>query len=290
MRILLTGASGQLGAYLIDRLRLDGHEVIPWSGSETGHRSNLPLRPVDLTDPVASERALAEGDPDLILHAAAMSAAEGVRRDPGRARAVNVEATGRLAGWCVRHGRRLVFTSTDMVFDGERIWSRESDPASPGLAYGRSKVAAEETVLGSPGVLVARLPLLFGPSRCGRTGFFDASLEAMRRGEPRTFFEDEWRTPLHLAVAADLLARLIGAGASGLLHVAGAERVSRFDLMRRAAIASGIDPGMVRANRRADAPGPEPRPGNLSLDTSLLAATLPDLVRPSIEASLAGNA
>ena len=286
MRILLTGASGQLGAYLIDRLLAFGHDLTAWSGSGVGARGGVPLRPVDLTDPAATERALASADPEIIIHAAALSAAEAVRLDPIRATAVNVDATARLAAWSARRGRRLVMTSTDMVFDGSRTWNREDDPAEPILAYGRSKRAAEPAVLACPAGLVARLSLLYGPSRCGRTAFFDRTIDALRRGEPQTLFEDEYRTPLDLATAADLLVRLAESSAIGLIHVAGIERVSRFDLIRRAAIALGLEPSLVRANRRADVLLAEPRPADLSLDTSRLAATLPGDCRPTIEEAL----
>ena len=71
------------------------------------------------------------------------------------------------------------------------------------------------------------------------------------------------------------------------MHVGGRERVSRFALMQRVARARGLDPALVRANRLADAPGPEPRPADVSLDTGRLAALLPDLARPSIEEAVA---
>ncbi len=286
MRILLTGASGQLGAYLVERLAADGHALTLWSGREMGARGGLPLEPVDLTSLEGLDRPLLEANPDWVIHAAAVSSAEGVRRDPDRANVLNVEATGRIAQWCGRNGRRFLFTSTDMVFGGDRAWSTEDDPALPCLAYGRSKLDAENRVRGVPGCLVARLPMMFGRSRNGRPGFFDASLEALSRGESRSFFEDEWRTPLHYEVAADLLARLIGAGAEGLIHVAGDERISRVDLMSRAAEARGIDPGLVRSNRRDDSPGAEPRPRDLSMATNRLAATLPGLMRPTLVESL----
>ena len=283
MRVVLTGASGQLGAYLIDRLRGEGHAVEAWSGGSVGRRGDQDLIPVDLTDAIATSRALAAADPEVIVHAAALSRAEDVRRDPARGRLVNVEASARLADWCVDRGRRLVFTSTDLVFDGSRPWNREDDPAEPLLEYGRNKRAAEPAVLATPRGLVARLSLLYGPSRAGRSGFFDAAVDALRRGEPRTFFEDEFRTPLDMVTAAEALARLAGSDARGLVHVAGRERVSRFALMRRVAGALGLDPALVRANRQADVPAPEARPADVSLDTERLARLLPGLERPSIE-------
>jgi dTDP-4-dehydrorhamnose reductase len=287
MRVLLTGASGQLGAYLIDRLSASGHDLVAWSGSGPGLRGGVPLVPVDLTDPLPTLRALEAADPDVVLHAAALSAADAVRRDLERGWAINVFATRLLSEWCSRRDRRLVFTSTDLVFDGSKPWWREDDPAWPLLAYGRTKREAEPFVLAVPRGLVARVSLLYGPSLCGREGFFDRAMSALRLGRLQAFFVDEFRTPLNYATAAEILARLATTEVTGVLHVAGAERVSRFDLMRRAAVAMGLDADLVWGNRRSDVVMEEPRPADVSLDTTRLAGLLPDLVRPTIEEALA---
>lgn len=289
MRVLVTGASGQLGAYLLTALPALGHDVIAWSGPAPEVRDGVSLTPVDLRDPAATQAALDAARPEGVIHLAALSAAEAVRLDPVTARAVNVEATQRLAAWCARHDARLVFTSTDLVFDGSRSWNREDDPAEPILAYGRTKREAEDAVLAVPRGLVARVSLLYGPSRCGRPGFFDRAIGALREGKPQTFFGDEFRTPLDLRTAAEALARLVGHDAAGRVHVAGAERVSRFELMQRSARALGLDVGLVRSGLRGDVPGAEPRPADVSMDTSRLAGWLPDLVRPTIEDALAGR-
>ncbi|QEH34090.1 dTDP-4-dehydrorhamnose reductase [Aquisphaera giovannonii] len=287
MRILVTGASGQLGAYLLDETLTRGRaEVTGWCHRPAAGPRDRPLRAVDLTDELAVEAALREAAPEVVIHLAAISAADAVRRDPERGRAVNVRATERLARWCGDRDRRLIFASTDMVFDGERGGYREDDPACPVLEYGRTKAEAEAAVLAIPRAVVARISLLFGPSRAGRESFFDRAISALRRGEPQAFFEDEYRTPMHYATAARALMGLAGEGSSGIIHVGGAERVSRFELMSRAARALGLDPRLVRRGRRADVPTPEPRPRDLSLDTALLAETLPGLERPSIEDSL----
>jgi dTDP-4-dehydrorhamnose reductase len=260
-----------------------GHQVTAWSGSEAGSRQGLALVPVDLADPARTASELAAADPELIIHAAAISSTEVVRKDLERGRAVNTQGTARLAEWCAEHGRRIVYTSTDLVFDGSRSWYREEDPAVPVLAYGRSKRAAEPSVLAAPRGLVARVSLMFGPSRSGRESYFDRTIAALRRGEPQTLFEDEFRTPLDLYSAAALLVRLAESDTCGLIHVAGSARVSRYELVRRVALALGIDPGLVRANRQADAQFPEPRPADVSLDTSRLAATFSEDRRLTIE-------
>jgi dTDP-4-dehydrorhamnose reductase len=243
-------------------------------------------RAVDLIDADAVCRALTAENPDLVIHAAAIASALQVRKAPERGRAVNVEATRVLAAWCTEHGRRLVFTSTDMVFDGARGWYREDDLPHPILEYGRTKAAAEKAVLEVPDGLVARISLLYGPSKAGRRSFFDDVMDRLRTGERQAFFTDEYRTPLHYATAAKALVLLAESDARGIVHVAGRERLSRHELMLRAAGALGLDARLVRANLRADVPNLEARPADLSLDTSRLVELLPDLERPSIETAL----
>jgi dTDP-4-dehydrorhamnose reductase len=289
MRILVTGATGRLGSALVDHLTIDGrHDVFAWSRMRCGTHGPVEYRSVELCDPRAVSGALAEANPEAVIHCAALSSADAVYGDPARGRAVNVEATRRLAEWAASHHRRLVFTSTDLVFDGLRSWYREDDAPRPILAYGQTKHEAESHVLAIHTGLVARLSLLFGPSPAGRPSFFDAAMDALRRGEPRAFFEDEFRTPLDYRTAAMILAQLAESDALGMIHVGGCERLSRFELMRRAAIISDIDPDLVRPGRRDEATLPEPRPADASLDTSRLATLFAGLHRPSIEAALRG--
>ena len=286
MRVVLTGASGQLGAYLIPRLRISGHQVIAWSGTRTGERSGVRLEPVDLTEADDVERRLEEARPDAVIHAAATSAAEAVRRDPEQGRRVNVKATALLSRWCARNSARFVFTSTDLVFGGGKPWNREDDPAEPVLAYGRTKREAEVIVAENPAALIARVSLMFGVSRCDRPGFFDQAIAAMRRGEPRVFFVDEYRTPIDLATAADALTRLLETSPAGIVHVAGSERMSRHELMRRAAAALGLNLDLVLGNHQRDVAMPEPRPADVSLDTTRLMSLLPHLCRPTVEEAI----
>jgi dTDP-4-dehydrorhamnose reductase len=289
MRVLVTGATGQLGSYLLEALVRDGrHGVIAWSRDTTVRRHGEEVRPVALTDPRAVVLALDASSPDVIIHTAAVSKAEAVFANPAEGWAVNVHGTGTLASWCRNHGRRLLFTSTDMVFDGTRCWYREDEQVAPVVEYGRTKAAAEREVIQAPRGLVARISLLFGLSRSGRDSFFDRAVAGLRAGQPQVFFEDEFRTPLDFATAALALFRLAESEAHGIVHVGGRERVSRFELMLRAAVAMELDTGLIRANRKADLTLVEPRPTDLSLDTSRLDSLLPDLDRPSIERALRG--
>ncbi len=252
MQILVTGASGRLGTQLLRNLAERGQPVVAWSGTTEGEHCGFPLRRVELSDPNEVRSAIEEANPDVVIHAGANSRADVVRRHPEASWAVNVRATEVLSGWAAENGRRLLFTSTDLVFDGTRSWYRETDAPAAILEYGRTKLAAESFVLKNCRGLVVRLSLLYGFSNPGCASYFDQAIAALRAGAVQSFFEDEFRTPLDYATAAEILSRLAESELTGIIHAGGPERVSRFELMRRAAGSVGADPGLVRGNRRAD--------------------------------------
>ena len=287
-RILVTGASGILGGYLLRHLSRQGMSSINWSGTRDGDGLNR----VDLADYAAATIAFRAAAPDVVLHAAAMARVADCHRDPQRAREVNVAGTALLTDLCAKAGVRLVFVSTDMVFDGERAPYRETAPPSPLSVYGRSKAEAELAALAQPGNAVVRLSLLFGPSRTRQLSFFDEQVRALREGRSIALFEDEWRTPIDLATAAQALTELALSDAEGTFHLGGPERLSRLEMGRRLAGGLGIDPERVRSNRRTDAATAEPRPRDLSLDSSRWREAFPGLPWPgyaeSVKRLLAG--
>lgn len=290
VRIVVTGANGRLGAYLIDRLASPGRIIHAWHGRSQPipHLAGSAVwSSVDLESVSSIERALEAVDPEIVFHLAAVSSADAVAADPARAWAVNVEAVKRIADWCIEREKRLVFTSTDLVYDGDGSLYRENDPPRPILQYGRTKLAAERYVLNAPRGLAARLSLLYGFAKSANPGFFDRAITALQRGESQRFFDDEFRTPLDYDSAARALNRLASTSAVGIVHVAGRERMSRWELMDRAARALGINPDLVLRNSRESARLAEPRPRDVSLDTGRIASLLPDFDPPNIEESMA---
>jgi dTDP-4-dehydrorhamnose reductase len=285
MRLLITGAGGLLGAYLL-RETANRANVVAWGGLRGGEQFGIPLRPIDLTDAAAVTSALRSARPDVVLHAAALARVADCWRDAERARRVNADATQTLARLAADAGARLVLVSTDLVFDGENAPYRESDAASPVSVYGRTKRAAEEAVLSVPRSAVVRVSLLYGPSLHGRPSFFDEQAAALRAGRPVTLFRDEWRTPLDLVTAARALVNIAESDFNGLLHVGGPERLSRLEMGLRLAKFLGIDPSPIVATDRAAAPAPEPRPRDVALDSSRWRVAFPGVPWPAGEEAL----
>lgn len=282
MRLLLTGASGLLGGYLRRELERSDAHVVAWGGP----RSAPGMLSIDLTDLNKVAAAFHAARPDVVLHAAAVSSVATAYRDPPRARQVNQLATERLAALASDAGARLVYVSSDLVFDGEAGAYRETDRAKPLSVYGRSKLAAEPAVLAASGV-VARVSLMYGPALDGRRAFFDEQIDCLGSGRPLRLFVDEWRTPLALVTAAEALARVAQSDFEGLLHVGGPERMSRHEMGSRLAKHLGCTEVQLLEATRASVDAPEPRPRDTSLDSTLWRQAFPAIAWPGYQEALA---
>jgi dTDP-4-dehydrorhamnose reductase len=286
MRLLVTGASGQLGAYLLRELSARGAAVSAWSGSHGGDLFGVPLRPVNLSDRSAVAAVFREARPDAVIHCAALSSIARCHREPALAEAINDHGTRLLADLADEARARLLYVSTDLVFDGEKGWYTEGDVPAPLSAYGRTKARAEGAVRASERGLVARVSLLFGSTLIGRPSFFDEQLSALRERRPCALFSDEWRTPLSLLTAARALIALAESDYAGVLHLGGPERLSRLEMGQRLAAFLGADASVIVPARREDVPAAEPRPRDTSLDSSCWRRLFPHQPWPCWEESL----
>ena len=266
---LVTGAGGALGSVLMRMLNEQHRQAYGLVSPQgpTPHVGRV-LRG-DLSDPNSYRDRVFALAPRVIVHLAAVSKASEALRDPERARAVNVDATAAMVELCAAMGSRFIYVSTDMVFDGELAPYKETDATEPGTYYGRLKLEGECYALAYAKSLVLRLPLLYGlPEVSREPTFFESTLRALHTGDPIKLFEDELRTPLWLEDAAHVCCELADVEITGVLHAGGPERLSRFEMGRQLAAAVGCSDAPLVAARRSDIAGPEPRPHDLSLDSS----------------------
>jgi dTDP-4-dehydrorhamnose reductase len=262
VRVLLTGAAGQLGTLLV--------------GSAPPELQLTPLdrSQLDVSRPTAVATTVAELRPELIVNAAAYTDVDGAEREPEEAFATNAEGAASLARAARACGARLIHVSTDFVFDGRsgRPY-RPSDPPAPLGVYGRSKLAGERRVLEElPGnAVVLRTAWLY--SRHG-SNFVKTMLGLMAHRERLEVVVDQVGSPTWAAE----LARTIWAVAAtpelaGVHHWTDAGLASRYDLAM-AVLKEGIDAGLLSRAlpivpiRTEDLRPAAPRPAFAVLDSN----------------------
>jgi dTDP-4-dehydrorhamnose reductase len=273
VEIVITGAGGALGSVMLRRLVGEGASAVGTLSIAGPSPAFGITRRVDLLDATALARLIEDPRPRIIIHAAAMTSVQAAFEKPDLARAVNVEATQRIVGVAERSGARLVYISTDMVFDGSAAPYVEEDVPGPLSIYGRTKAEAEHVVLSLSGSLVVRVPLLYGVPAVERPTTFLNQLRALQRGEAIKLFEDEFRTPIDLEDAASSVLLAARSDYSGLLHIAGPDRLSRLVMGHIMADVLGVSRCLIIAARQADINFPEPRPSDLSLSSGRFEAT-----------------
>ncbi|HVE12590.1 MAG TPA: SDR family oxidoreductase [Elusimicrobiota bacterium] len=267
MRALIVGASGLLGYAALRAWR--GRPG--WSAAGTGRRMVLPgLHPLDILDAGAVDAVLERTAPEAVLVAAANPHVDYCETHPEDSRRVNVEATAALIRKAAARGARVVFASTDYVFDGARGRYAESDAPRPGCEYARQKLEMEKVMEGlGPAGLVVRLSGLFGWELRGRN-FVVRVLKELSLGNEVRAADDQEYNPTYADDVAVAIAELLERRSSGLFHLAGEETVTRCELVRRAARTFGLDASRVVPVKLDDVNrgSPVKRPRRTSLDVS----------------------
>ena len=267
--LLVTGASGFLGWNLCQVARRQGWRVVG-----TFHRTPVTLPEVllgriDLTDFRDMKEMLRQVRPDGVIHTAAIADANFCQSHWRESRRVNVEVPVNLAGLCADREIPFVFTSTDLVFDGEHAPYREEDPVGPLNVYGEHKALAEEEVLARyPLAGVCRLPLMFGRAGTRNASTLQWMLREMRAGRPLRLFQDEFRTPVSGETASQGLLLALERPVHGRLHLGGTERVSRYQFGLLVQEAFGLEQARIVPARQEEVPALAPRARDVSLDSS----------------------
>lgn len=282
MKILLTGASGLVGAAFAHVAAARGHEVVGVTGRFRGELPGLTCRlALDLADQTQTIAAVRETMPDAIVNCAAISETGACETDPAGSEALNVALPSALARTAAELETRLIHVSSEQVFDGRRtIPYRITDTPSPVNRYGRQKVASEESVIGSAGRLAAvvRAPLLMGNSPNGRRAIHERLLADWAAGRTPRLYVDELRQPCTAESLAEVLLALAErSDLHGLFHWAGTEVLSRHAMGTRIRDHFRLDErrAPIVAIARADTPEASvTRPPCLALDLAPLVSEL----------------
>ena len=275
--VWITGAHGLIGNYLV--------QTAPRFAPHWRVRA-LTRADFDLLDFDAVERQFKKDRPQLVIHCAAISTVAEAQKNPDHAWRVNVEMTRLLAG--LASEGRFIFFSTDLVFDGRRGNYIETDAVNPLTRYGETKAAAEKIVGQNPRHLVVRTSINGGVSIPGNRAFNEQLRAALQAsGQGMTLFTDEFRCPIPAIETARAVWELAQKNGTGLFQVAGAEKLSRWQIGR---LLIGRWPEVkvkIQSGSARDFAGP-PRALDTSLDISKIQKFL-SVPLPGLTGWLAAN-
>jgi len=227
MKILITGADGQLGTAL--QSALSGH-----------HMTSFDHARLDITDAAALRTVIADAGPEAVINCAALTDTAACEGDPENAMLVNAMGARNVAEAAREAGAAMVHVSTNEVFDGEKSSAYDEDDATNAInAYGLSKLAGEEVVRETlEEHFIVRTSWLYGP---GRASFPEKILNAVREQGSLRLVTDEVASPTWTTDLAEAIAHLIETDAYGTYHLTNEGECSRMEWAEEVLRLAGVD-------------------------------------------------
>jgi len=233
MKVLVTGGSGILGQYLNIELS-KSFEMLTTYNNNIGNCADFYSKELDITNTERLESIFVDFQPECVVHLGAVSRpADCEAAGKEKVIQVNVEATKNIARFCHKHGAKLIFTSTELVYDGNQGFHlAEHSKLNPISLYAESKLMAEQKIKETfDNYIILRTSLLFGIVFSTGQSSFDKMYRNLRINKPFELFFDQYRTPLSVLDASRLIVELLKKDISTeTVNFGGPERVSRFEL------------------------------------------------------------
>lgn len=280
MRVLITGAAGLLGLNAC-LMQASCHDV--YGTTHQTALKDVPFKPMhaDLTVVGTLESVIDQSRPDVFLNCAAMAQVDRCEDVPEKAARVNAWMPGAAAALCERHSIPFIHISTDAVFDGKTGGYTEADDPHPLSVYAQTKLDGEKNVLdANANALIARVNF-FGHSLSGKRSLAEFFLRNLLAGNPIKGFVDVVFSPLYVKHLVEILFAMFEKGLQGVYHVAGTDRVSKYDFGQRIAERLHLEERLISPISVTEAGLKAQRSPNLFLDTSKLQAA--GIQIPSLE-------
>jgi dTDP-4-dehydrorhamnose reductase len=272
-RILVTGASGLLGLSFCLQYH-DQHQIIGLVNEHPLKGVPFELRSVDLAQTGAAQKLVAELQPEIVLHCAALANIDQAESRPALAQRINAELPGEFAALMRQTGGTMIHISTDSVFDGQRGDYRESDEPNPINVYARTKLAGEQSVLqANPDAIVARVNF-YGWSMSGKRSLAEIFFNQLSAGKTMFGFTDVYFCPLQVNLLAEILLEMASRRLKGLYHVVSSEALTKYDFGVRIARLFSLDETLIQPVSWRDAGLQAARSPNLTLNSGKLARAL----------------
>jgi len=285
--LVVTGASGLLGVSVLRSAVELGWETVGLCHQHAIQDPTMEVARVDLTDASATRKLLFDLRPDAIVHCAAATGVDWCEYNLKQAEAINVQASAVLAETAATLNARFVYVSTDSVFDGKRGNYVETDEPAPLNVYAKSKLAGErETLRRHPSGMVVRVSI-YGWNAQNKESLAEWVLRRLEEGRDVPGFTDVFFTPILVNDLVPVLFAMLQQELTGLYHVAGSERISKFEFARRVAATFGFDPARVTSCQVKDMNLRAARPLDVSLNTEKIRVALGRSM-PDVDSGLRG--
>ena len=245
MKLLITGASGLYGSKLAEFATARKFQVY------SGYSRNMPAYGVpvrfDVSDKIHVDEAFEKVNPDVVVHAAALTNVDKCEINRDLAWKINVEGTRNICEATKACHAFLLYISTDYVFNGERGRYRETDSTDPINYYGVTKLKAEEIVKDLvEKCCVARASVTYGSTPAsGKINFALWLLDKLKKSEQVKIVTDQWNSPTLNTSMAYMTLEVIESKLAGIFHLSGASRVSRYDFAKLLAQTFNLDPNLL---------------------------------------------
>lgn len=261
MKLLIIGASGVLGSRLYnDAIKKKWNTL----GTYCSHDFEG-LFYLDVRDKSSMEKIFKFFKPEFVVMAGGITDVDLSALKPKLATDVNIRGTVSLVKKAKEYGAKLVYTSTDYVFDGKSGPYKEDDKTNPINMYGRTKLEAEHIVKANlKDFLIVRTSQLYGVDHIGRN-FIVKIINSIRRNKKIQAADDFYSTPTYSGLLSEMIIRLIEENSSGLYHGAGPEFLSRFEYVNKVLDVFGADKTLIRRVRLKDLTLGAVRPGKCGL-------------------------
>jgi dTDP-4-dehydrorhamnose reductase len=267
---LIIGASGQVGEHLLRLSRRAGAEAV---GTYCAHPAPGMPR-LDLREPAEVRAVVKSLAPSVVYLPASLTHVDYCELHPEETYEINVSGVQNVIEAANDAGARLVYFSSDYVFDGRSGPYSEDDAPSPISEYGRQKLAAENLISAQVrDHLIVRTNVVFGWERQGKNFVFRL-LNSLKAGDVVTVPADQISSPTYAPDLARAVVELSLSGAAGIYHVAGTERASRYEFACEAARAFGFVTDLIRPVTTAALGQPAARPLNAGMVVDKASARL----------------
>ncbi len=269
-RLLVTGISGLLGS----NIALSGKNWRNFKIFGTFNSTPVTLGQesvkMDLRNEQEVARVLQDVHPDIIIHAAAYTDVDGCEENQKLARAVNVKGTERIVNYAEKTGTKVVYISTDYVFDGETGNYTENDEVDPVDYYGQTKLDGEKIISTLENYLICRISVLYGFEPTDTLNFATWLLRELRQENTVKLIDDQYVTPTLASNAGRAIKFLLEERKQGVYHISGRECVNRYDFGVKLAEVFDLDTHLIQRAKMRQMNWTAARPKRSCLNTDKL--------------------